>query len=64
MTEALDPARTLVPLLIERARFEGDRAYITAFLQGPEPDLPYERLQIIAVDLDTCALLHFARLQL
>ncbi len=59
---ALD--RSVVPFLIERARFGGEEAYVAAFLKGPEPDQAYDRVQLIVVDVETCSLRYFARQRL
>lgn len=62
--EGLAPDRSVVPLVVELARFEGTLAYVASFLGGPDPGAPYDRLQILVVDRETCGLLHFARQRL
>jgi anti-sigma factor RsiW len=50
------PEQLLVPFSIEAASFQGEPAYVAAFLQGPAPDLPYDRVVIWVVARDTCSL--------
>lgn len=50
----------VVPLLVQRASFEGTSVYVAAFLQGPSPTTPYDRLLIWVVDRETCALRYYA----
>ena len=50
------PEQLLVPFSIEAAMFQGEPAYVAAFLQGPAPDLPYDRVVIWVVARDTCSL--------
>ena len=50
----------VVPLLVQRASFEGTPVYVAAFLQGPSPTTPYDRLLIWVVDRETCALRYYA----
>lgn len=50
----------VVPFLVQRASFQGTPAYVAAFLQGPSPTTPYDRLLIWVVDRETCALLYYA----
>jgi hypothetical protein len=54
------PEQLLVPFSIEAASFNGRPAYVTAFLQGPTPDLPYDRVVIWVVDRETCGLASLA----
>ena len=54
------PEQLIVPFRIEAASFEGTPAYIAAFLQGPTPDDPYDRLVLWVVDRETCSLLSLA----
>ena len=54
------PEQLIVPFRIEAASFEGAPAYIAAFLQGPTPDDPYDRLVIWVVDREGCSLLSLA----
>ena len=54
------PTQLIVPFRIEAATFEGAPAYIAAFLQGPTPDDPYDRIALWVVDRETCSLLSFA----
>jgi hypothetical protein len=53
------PDQLVVPLTIEAASFEGHPAFIASFLEGPAPDLPYDRLLIWVVDRQTCSLRTF-----
>jgi hypothetical protein len=50
------PRQLLVPFSIEAASFEGEPAYVTAFLQGPAPDQPYDRVVLWVVARDSCSL--------
>jgi hypothetical protein len=50
------PEQLIVPFRIEAASFEGQPAYVAAFLQGPTPDEPYDRLVIWVVDREGCSL--------
>jgi anti-sigma factor RsiW len=58
------PDRLLVPYLIQEASFEGRPAYVAAFLQGPSPDTPHDRLLIWVVDRESCSLQYYAAQQL
>jgi len=57
----LEQERSLVPFVIDVAEWEGTPAYVAAFLAGPSPSAPYDRVQILVVDRGSCGLLHFAR---
>jgi hypothetical protein len=50
----------VVPILVQRASFEGTPAYVAAFLQGPSDTTPYDRLVIWVVDRESCALRNYA----
>jgi hypothetical protein len=50
------PDQLLVPFSIEAASFEGEPAYVAAFLQGPAPDRPYDRVVLWVVARDSCSL--------
>jgi anti-sigma factor RsiW len=50
------PDQLLVPFSIEAASFEGQPAYVAAFLQGPAPDQPYDRVVVWVVARDSCSL--------
>jgi Putative zinc-finger len=50
------PEQLVVPFRIEAASFEGQPAYVAAFLQGPTPEEPYDRLVIWVVDRESCSL--------
>lgn len=50
------PEQLLVPFSIEAASFQGEPAYLAAFLQGPAPDQPYDRVVLWVVGLDSCSL--------
>jgi anti-sigma factor RsiW len=54
------PEQLIVPFRIEAASFEGRPAYIAAFLQGPTPQDPYDRIVLWVVDREGCSLLSFA----
>jgi hypothetical protein len=64
VAEAVSPNRSLAPFVIVAARFEGEPAYIGAFLQADRPDQPYRQLALYVVSQDGCALRSFARQQL
>jgi Putative zinc-finger len=53
--QEIPPEQLVVPFRIEAASFEGDPAYVAAFLQGPAPDQPYDRVLIWVVDRDDCS---------
>lgn len=55
------PDRTVVPFIVEAASFEKDPAYLVVYLRGPDPDTPYDRIQVVVVDRESCGVLHFAR---
>lgn len=52
----IPPEQLLVPFAIEAASFQGEPAYVAAFLQGPAPDQPYDRVVLWVVARDSCAL--------
>lgn len=54
------PEQLIVPYRIEAASFQGTPAYIAAFLEGPTPDDPYDRIVIWVVDREECSLLSLA----
>jgi hypothetical protein len=58
------PEQLLVPYSIQEASFQGVPAYVAAFLQGPSPDTPFDRVLIWVVDLKTCSLRYYAAHQL
>lgn len=58
------PEQLLVPYSIQEAAFEGEPAYVAAFLQGPSPETPYDRVLIWVVDRETCSLQYYAAQQL
>jgi hypothetical protein len=58
------PEQLLVPYSIQEASFQGQAAYVAAFLQGPSPDTPYDRVLIWVVDRKTCSLRYYAAQQL
>jgi putative zinc finger protein len=58
------PEQLLVPYSIQEASFQGEPAYVAAFLQGPSPDTPFDRVLIWVVDLKTCSLRYYAAHQL
>ncbi len=54
------PEQLVVPFSIESATFDGQPAYVAAFLQGPTPGERYDRVVIWVVDRDACSLLSLA----
>jgi hypothetical protein len=64
VAEAVSPDRSLAPFTVVAARFEGEAAYIGAFLQADRPDQPYDGLALYVVSRDGCALRSFARQRL
>jgi hypothetical protein len=55
------PDRTVVPFIVEAASFEKRPAYLVVYLRGPDADTPYDRIQVVVVDRESCGVLHFAR---
>jgi hypothetical protein len=55
------PDRTVVPFVIEAAEFEQRPAYLVVYLRGPDDETPYDRIQVVVVDRESCGVLHFAR---
>lgn len=55
------PDRTVVPFVIEAASFENRPAYLVVYLRGTDADSRYDRIQVVVVDRESCAVLHFAR---
>jgi Putative zinc-finger len=53
-------SQPVVPILVQKASFEGTPAYVAAFLQGPSDTTPYDRLLIWVVDRETCTLRYYA----
>jgi hypothetical protein len=62
--QEVPPDQPVVPFLIQEASFRGDPAFVAAFLQGPAPSAPYDRLLIWVVHRESCALLYFASFRL
>jgi hypothetical protein len=62
--DEVPPEQLLVPYAIQEAEFEGEPAFVAAFLQGPSHDTPYDRLLMWVVDRETCALRYYAAHQL
>ena len=58
--EEVPPEQLVVPYRIEAASFQGEPAYIAAFLQGPTRDDPYDRLVIWVVRRESCGLISLA----
>ena len=54
--QEIPPEQLLVPFSIEAASFEGEPAYVAAFLQGPAPHRPYDRVVLWVVARDSCSL--------
>jgi hypothetical protein len=61
---AVSPGRSLAPFTVVAGKFDGEPAYIGAFLQADRPDRPYRHLAVYVVSRDGCALRSFARQQL
>jgi putative zinc finger protein len=55
------PDRTVVPFVIESAKFENRPAYLVVYLRGRDADARYDRIQVVVVDRESCGVLHFAR---
>jgi hypothetical protein len=64
VVKAVSPDRSLAPFTVVAARFQGEPAYVGAFLQADRPDQPYAELVLYVVSRDGCALRSFARQQL
>lgn len=64
VAKAVSPDRSLAPFTVVAAKFDGEPAYIGAFLQADRPDRPYRQLSVYVVSRDGCALRSFARQQL
>lgn len=62
--QEVTPEQGVVPFRIEAASFRGGPVYVGAFLQGPAPAAPYDRLLMWVADRETCALLYYSSLQL
>ena len=60
-TQGSPPDRAVVPYVIQETSFQGVPAYLIAFLAGPAADAPYDRVQVLVVDRETCTIRHFAR---
>jgi hypothetical protein len=60
VNRGIPPDRTVVPLIMEAARFEGTPAYLVVYLRGADPQTPYDRIQVVVVDRAACGVLHFA----
>jgi Putative zinc-finger len=54
--QEIPPEQLLVPFSIEAASFEGEPAYVAAFLQGPAPHRAYDRVVLWVVARDSCSL--------
>lgn len=54
------PQQLIVPFRIEAATFEGAPAYVATFLQGPAPDVAYDRIVMWVVHRETCGLMSLA----
>jgi hypothetical protein len=64
IVKAVSPNRSLAPFTVVAARYEGEPAYVGAFLQADRPDRPYAELVLYVVSREGCALRSFARQQL
>lgn len=58
------PDELVVPYLVERASFQGQPAFVGAFLQGPSRDEPYDRILLWVVERPGCTLRYFATVRL
>lgn len=54
------PQQLIVPFRIESATFQDEPAYVAAFLQGPTPEDPYDRLVMWVVHRESCDLISLA----
>jgi hypothetical protein len=54
------PEQKLVPYAVQEASFDHEPAYVAAFLQGPSPSTPYDRVLIWVVDRQSCQLRYYA----
>ncbi|HET6771611.1 MAG TPA: zf-HC2 domain-containing protein [Actinomycetota bacterium] len=61
VNNGVPPDRTVVPFIVEAASFEKKPAYLVVYLRGPDADTPYDRIQVVVVDRESCGVLHFAR---
>ncbi|HEX2030658.1 MAG TPA: zf-HC2 domain-containing protein [Actinomycetota bacterium] len=57
------PDELVVPYLVERASFQGEPAFVGAFLQGPSNDEPYDRILLWVVAREDCTLRSFATIR-
>jgi hypothetical protein len=64
VASAVSPGRSLAPYSILAASYEGEPAYVGAFLQADQPDRPYRHLVLYVVSRQDCTLRSFARQQL
>lgn len=62
--EELPPRQLAVPFVIQEATFQGEPVYVAAFLQGPDPDQPYDRLLLWVLDREDCGLRYYATVRL
>ncbi|HEX6208659.1 MAG TPA: zf-HC2 domain-containing protein [Actinomycetota bacterium] len=62
--QGLEPERSVAPFVIEDASWEGRPAWVVSYLQGPEPAAAFDRVQILVVNREECALAHFAQQRL
>lgn len=60
VNRGVPPDRTVVPLVVEAARFNGTPAYLVVYLRGAGPQTPYDRIQVVVVDRERCGVMHFA----
>jgi hypothetical protein len=61
VNRGVPPDRTVVPFVIEAAKFEDRPAYLVVYLRGTDADTRYDRVQVVVVDRESCGVLHFAR---
>lgn len=64
VVQAIGPDRSLAPYSVLAASYEGEPAYVGAFLQADEPEKPYRQVVLYVVSRQGCALRSFARQQL
>jgi hypothetical protein len=64
VVRAVSPGRSLAPFSVLAASYEGEPAYVGAFLQADDPEKPYRQVVLYVVSRQDCTLRSFARQQL
>ncbi len=64
VNRGVPPDRTVVPFVIEDARFDGAPAHLVTYLRGEDANASYDRVQVLVANRETCAVVHFARQRL